>query len=238
MRLKLFFRRGWGVLLMGLLTMLLTAAALVAYRVGGPAHALRMFASAGFILTGIAAGGLRSRFGIAMTFGLAFGWLGDYALMQSGSNWFLAGLVFFLFGHLGYSAAQLMAGVKVRLASTSFPFILAPAVILALSVWSEVPETLHLRFWCVLYSFILVGMTALTVGRWGRPGGNLAAIGAVAFYASDICVALRTFGSSGKGIAVAGLMLYYGGQVMLASSILYSEPQAPDVSAEASLRKG
>ncbi len=228
MKARWFLGNGWAVLIVGVLTMALAVAALVAYRIGGPAHALRMAASAGFILTGVVAGGFRSRLGVAMVIGLFFGWWGDYALMQSGHKWFLAGVFFFLFGHLGYSAALLMAGVRLRLAALALPFLFVSSALLAHAVWREIPEALCLRFWCVLYALVLMGMTALAVGRWGRPGGNLAALGAVAFYVSDISVALRAFGSSGPAMAAAGLFLYYGGQVLLASSILYSEPRGSE----------
>jgi hypothetical protein len=63
-------------------------------------------------------------------------------------------------------------------------------------------------------------MLAASATPWKQPGGLLILVGAAAFYLSDIFLAYRLFGLWGEWAGAACLLFYFGGQTILASSIL------------------
>jgi len=216
-----------------LFTWVMVAASWWAWSTGkGPvAMWLRMGVSVGLILTGVAAGGLRSPYGRAILFGLFCGWWGDFFLSPDGPASFMAGLVAFLIGHVAYCGAFIIRRSRPYLAAAAFLAMLVPGGLLAWWLWPHFPA--GLRVPAVVYGLALSAMVALAVGTVPLPGGWLAAVGAVIFYVSDIGVAHMNFVGASRVIALGTVVLYILGQILLASSIAAcgakAEPASPDM---------
>lgn len=200
-------------------TWLMVFASCAAYSAGrSPLGAwLRLGASVGFVLTGLAAGGLNSRYGRAILIGLLLGWWGDFFLMHGGRAWFMAGLVAFLIGHVAYSCAFVFRRSRPRWAVAALLAMLVAGFFVAWWLWPHLPAGLHAP--AVAYGLAISVMVALAIGALPRPGGWLITIGAIVFYVSDMGVAYLSFVGSGRVILFVSMLLYYLGQTMLAASI-------------------
>lgn len=190
-----------------------------AYELANPAVAVRvkMAASTGYLLIALAAGALRSRYGIAMLLGLMCSWWGDLFLSFGGWGFFLAGLIAYLLGHAGFSCAYIIHRTRIRRSAICLAAFLLPAFLLGRWFWPGIPE--HLRLPTAAYIIVITCMVALACGTLQRPGGWLIVLGATAFFISDICVAHIYFINVTPVIAATALLLYYGGQTMLAGTI-------------------
>jgi len=178
---------------------------------------LRLAASAGFVLTGLAAGGLRSGYGRAILIGLFFGWWGDFFLIRGGTARFVAGLVAFLIGHLAYCSAFVMHRSRPRGAAAAFAGMMGAGVLLA---WWLLPHIdKPLRAPTIAYGLVISAMVALAIGTLPRAGGWVIAAGAVTFYVSDIGVGYLVFVGSSHTVALVSTVLYILGQTLLAASI-------------------
>jgi uncharacterized membrane protein YhhN len=188
-------------------------------------------ASAAFLVVAIACAPTRAYglIGFAgpsrwIALGLVLGAVGDILLMYPGDRAFLGGLVAFLGGHVAYVVA--FAGeVPVRLwpdapLSLIIPPIVAAAIALAW-LWRHLGK---MRVPVIAY---VVVITAMVIGAlvcaWGahapplRP--QVAAAGALLFFASDLSVARDRFVREGFVNRAWGLPAYYAGQLLFAWSI-------------------
>lgn len=195
------------------------AAALVAAELADVRWAYRLckvLASTGFVGLAVAAGALGHAYGIIMTMGLALAWIGDVCLLSPGARrGFTAGLAAFALAHVAYAAGFAQLGPRWAVAGVA-------AVVLALPGWRvlgwlapHVPARLQapVRFYVVVIS----AMLATAVGA-GAAGHGLAAVGALAFYLSDLFVARQRFVHPTPLNRLYGLPLYYGAQICLAWS--------------------
>ena len=178
----------------------------------------KMVASTGFVAVALAAGGTSSAWGRAMTAGTALCWVGDLVLPWS----FLAGLTTFLLAHLAFSLSFWLLGVSPKWSMASLA-ILAPAGLVAfVHLWPHMTPDVHLAI--LAYAIVITLMVAMAAGAFGKDGGILMPLGAVAFYVSDIFVVRGYLGLSTHHEGVIGVPLYYAGVVMLASSIAVHRP--------------
>lgn len=153
------------------------------------------------------------RYGVLLAIGLGLSALGDL-LLELPYDLFVFGLLAFLVAHLAYIAAAQAGGPPVR------PLYALPFVV-----------------WCGgLYLWLLPGMgdLALPVGVYVAVIGtmlwrmaartdatlltSLALAGAISFAASDSLIALRKFSGDFTGAREAIMVLYWLGQILLASS--------------------
>jgi uncharacterized membrane protein YhhN len=189
-------------------------------------YASKPIASLGFIAVALAGGGATGGdYGPWILVGLIFGAGGDVALMFEGDRAFLAGLVSFLIGHLAYVVA--FAHVVPVGAWATAPAI-APVVgaaVVAVYLW---PHLGKMKLPVVVYVLVITAMAigalaAVTTGErrlLDDDAALLLAVGALAFFASDIAVARQTFVASSFVNRAWGLPAYYGGQLLLAWSTL------------------
>ncbi|MGH0035818.1 MAG: lysoplasmalogenase [Myxococcota bacterium] len=176
-------------------------------------------ASAGFIAAALACGATESPYGLAILTALVLSMLGDVLLIPEGSGpFFLAGLVSFLLGHLGFAVAFVVSGV-------SLPGAAIAAVAIAGPVWAvlrwlrpHVPDDMKIPV--MAYVGVISAMVVTAAGATAAGGTPTMLAGAVLFYLSDLGVARDRFVSPGFGNGLVGLPLYYGAQVVLAVSIL------------------
>jgi hypothetical protein len=66
---------------------------------------------------------------------------------------------------------------------------------------------------------VLSSMVALAAGTFGLLGGVALVVGAVCFYISDLSVALDRFVSPGFKNKIWGTPLYFGAQLLFASTV-------------------
>ena len=175
----------------------------------------KMTASTGFLLMAWAAGAFNSRYGIAVFIGLFFSWWGDLFLALPGT--FLFGLVAFLIGHIAYSVAFLLWGVRWSGVGAGFAVLALPAV--GLFFWLNPHLGDDMRYSVYAYMIVITSMVALSVGAWRNGGTPIMVVAALMFWLSDICVARQQFVVDSMWNPLIGLPLYFGGQMVFAYSI-------------------
>lgn len=177
-------------------------------------------ASLAFVLLALAAGGLDSAYGRAVTAGLALCMLGDILLIPKSEKTFLAGMGAFAAGHAAYIAAFLTIGGPPGM------LIGIAAAVLVVTFGGVVrwlwPHLGSFRLPVAGYCLIIGAMAIASFMTISPAGGGpywIAAAGAAGFAVSDIAVARDQFVQPGFINRLWGLPLYYGAQLLLASSV-------------------
>lgn len=182
---------------------------------------LKPLASAGFVLTAVAAGATATPWGRIVLVGLLLGWLGDVLLIPKGAHAaFLGGLASFLLGHLAFAIAFLERGVSLAWLLVGLSLAAAPA--LATWAWlrGRVPPGMSVPVRA--YVSVISAMVACALGTFGQSPNGPLLVGAIAFAISDLAVARERFVAPGFANQAWGLPLYYGGQLLLAAATAVS----------------
>ncbi|MFA6240337.1 MAG: lysoplasmalogenase [Candidatus Hydrogenedentales bacterium] len=183
---------------------------------------LKMVAASGFIATALLAGATQTVYGRWLLAGLIFSWSGDLLLLSGNHANFLSGLVSFLIGHVCYAVAFWQYDTRRDIAGWGLVVLMLPGAMLVSAAWPNLSEALQLPV--IAYTAVISIMLALSFGTWKKPGFLLIIAGAVAFYLSDVCVARGRFIAPGAINGQIGLPLYFIGQVLLAASAAYVDP--------------
>lgn len=174
-------------------------------------------ASLAFIWAGVAAGALDSAYGQWVLAGLVLCLLGDVLLIPlERPAVFRAGVFAFLLGHVAYSAAFVTQPLDVF-------GLAAGAIVLAVVVYgvlrwlgTSLPADM---VWPVRIYMVVIGvMSTLACGVSAAGGPWAVAVGALAFTASDVSVARDRFVQQEFLNRAWGLPLYYGAQLLIAST--------------------
>jgi uncharacterized membrane protein YhhN len=176
----------------------------------------KVVASLAFLAVGIYAR-QPGAYGTWIVVGLALGVVGDIALLGDGKRAFLAGLGAFLFGHLAYVVA--MASVfspRQWIAAAGFYAILpvTVAAIALVMLWSRLGS---MRVPVIAYVVVIVTMV---IGALALRENHVLVAGASLFFASDLAVARDKFVGPSFANKLWGLPAYYGGQLLIAWSLL------------------
>jgi uncharacterized membrane protein YhhN len=202
-------------------TVLLVAILLVGEATGSwPLRAIsKPLASLGFILFALTSGALSAgNAGIAIVVALVLSAIGDVLLLWTARGPFLAGLIAFLLGHLGFGVAFLVMGVSPAGVGIS-AVVLLPIAGLAWVLFGR--RAGKLAGPVMAYIAVISVMVALAGGAaWLDPTPTRITllVAAVVFFASDLCVARDRFVSKGFENRVVGLPLYYGAQLLFAGA--------------------
>ncbi len=185
-----------------------------------PAAFAKLIASSAFVAIALRAGATETRFGRLILVGLALSWCGDMLLIGSSEVYFLTGLVAFLLAHIAYVSAFVAHGYR-----RSWVIAAAvPVTVIAIAVWSwlepHTPSNLSLPVRA--YIAVISLMVIFAVGTRGVRGSWLIVAGAALFFLSDLSVAALRIVQTDLATYVAGLPLYYAGQVCLALSVSQS----------------
>ena len=181
------------------------------------AYALaKAVAAAGFVWVGLAAGipqDTASRFVIV---GLVLSGVGDIALAFQAQLAFRLGTGAFALAHVAYAAAFVMRGVSI-------PWLVGAGTavsVVSVSVWGWLRPHLPHGMARLIGAYVLVcsAMAALAWSSYGAGASMTAAVGATAFYVSDLAVARERFVSHSVNDKLWGLPLYYLGQTLIAWS--------------------
>ncbi|HLA76971.1 MAG TPA: lysoplasmalogenase [Vicinamibacteria bacterium] len=173
---------------------------------------IKPLASLGFVVAALAQRASSSSYGRALLVAFALCWLGDVLLISRGRRGFRAGILAFLLGHLAFVAAFLIYGVDTRAAGAALAVTLVAGTVVGRWLLPRVP--LDLKPAVIAYVVVISIMVAIALGT-GRPP---IALGAGAFYLSDLSVARDRFVAPGFVNRAWGLPLYYGAQLVLAAT--------------------
>ena len=174
-------------------------------------------ASSGFVALGLAAGALHSAYGRSILFALVLCWFGDVLLIPQARQAFLVGLVSFLLGHLAFAFAFAQRGIALGLGAVALLAALASGLVFLLYCEPHVPAAL--RHPVRIYVAAISLMLACAAGTVAKAGDPSILLGALMFWLSDLAVARDRFIAPGPWNRLWGLPLYYGAQLVLASTV-------------------
>jgi len=187
-------------------------------RAAGARMVIKPIASTAFLLAAWAAGAMASPYGQVLMVALALSWLGDVLLLSYKPLGFLAGLGAFLCGHLAFAWAFWVRGADLNVAFVVVVGLAVPGVLVGRWLLPQTPQ--NMRVPVAVYMTVLSGMVALASATVAARGGALLAVAAVMFYLSDLAVALDRFVRPGFLHRSWGLPLYYGAQLLFASTVM------------------
>ena len=177
-------------------------------------------ASLAFIAVALSQGALGAGgFGVLMLTGLVFCAAGDVLLINRHERWFLAGMGAFALGHAAYIAAFVTQSPQMK------PLVYAAAIamtVVAVAVLRQLWGKLGaMKGPVAAYVAIISAMVIASVAASPAGGGYIWMLiaGAVGFAVSDIAVARDQFLKRAFVNRLWGLPLYYGAQLVLASSV-------------------
>ena len=174
-------------------------------------------ASLGFIVAAIGFGALESRYGKIVLLGLVLGAIGDVCLLGKAKQYFIAGLVSFLLGHVAYVVAFSTLPISVPQALIAAAVMAAVMVALARWVFPHAPD---MRVPIGVYMLVIAAMCVVAVGAGAAGAPWMIPVGALMFTVSDIFVVRDRFVAPGFINRLWGLPLYYAAQLIIAWSIM------------------
>jgi uncharacterized membrane protein YhhN len=174
-------------------------------------------ASLGFVMTALTSGTLDSNYGQWVLFALLFGMLGDLFLMGKSRGLFLAGLVSFLVGHLGYVVAFTVRELNGSWVLISMLFLLPVATLVWRWLSAHLPG--EMRTPVMVYIAVICAMVATGIGTVGHAMNWMLLLGTVLFFFSDIAVARERFVAPGLVNKLWGIPFYFAGQLLLAKTV-------------------
>lgn len=175
-------------------------------------------AAACFLWAALAWGALDSLYGRWILAGLALSACGDVLLIVPGrTRAFQIGIGAFLLGHVAYAGAFAALDLELRVLGVA-------SLLMGLVAWRTLRWLMpHVPsdFRAPVGAYVAVIGTMVVLAFAATAGGAppLAAIGALAFAASDLSVARDRFVAPGFSNAAWGLPLYFAAQLALASTV-------------------
>ncbi|KFH73209.1 hypothetical protein MVEG_00430 [Podila verticillata NRRL 6337] len=154
----------------------------------------------------------------AMMGAFVLGWIGDVLLIPS--RGFLPGLVSFLTGHAAFMIAFTFHGQDTLAGQKGAGFIVAMAAIVGPWLIPKIKNKI-MRGAVIAYMLVISGMVITAVGsvNCGHEFLPERIVGAIMFFLSDLFVARQHFVHKTVLNKWIGLPLYYGGQILLASTL-------------------
>jgi uncharacterized membrane protein YhhN len=175
-------------------------------------------ASTGFIAVALAAGALETPYGLTVLVALVLCWVGDVFLIPKGASaLFLVGLVSFLLGHVAFAVAFTLRGLDPLWLAVAAVLVLPPALVVLRWLRPHLPD--RMRVPVLAYVAVISLMVVTAVGAAALTGRAAIGVGAICFYLSDLHVARHRFVSQTFWNKSWGLPLYYGAQLILASTV-------------------
>lgn len=150
--------------------------------------------------------------------GLLLSFVGDALLIPKGRRLsFLAGLACFLCAHGAYCIAFVLKGTDTRAVTVGAAALVLAGVPLARWLFPHVDGPMRVPV--VAYVVTITAMVTLACGAWQGGARITLVIGAVLFYASDVCVARERFVQRALVNGIVGLPLYYAAQLLLVDGL-------------------
>ena len=184
----------------------------------GAARRLSKFAaSTAFVLLALSLHAAASTYGQLVLLALVLSWIGDVFLLSRRSVPFLSGLGAFLLAHVAFSVAFATGALSTSAFFIGLIFASAIGAITLHWLWGQ----LHAPYKAAVAAYVvaIVAMCTMAIAHSAASQSWSAAVGAVAFAASDISVARDRFVVSAFLNKAWGLPVYYAAQLLLAWSI-------------------
>ena len=175
-------------------------------------------AATAYIGAALAVGALDTAYGRMVLAALVLSWFGDVFLIPRGApRSFKAGVLSFLLGHVAFTLAFVLRGLDwLAVAVTAAA---AAVVAAALLRWLRPHLPRDLAAVVHVYVAVISLMLVAAAGTAVALGGAAIFVGALMFYVSDLAVARERFVASSFSNSAWGLPLYFGGQLVLASTV-------------------
>ena len=177
----------------------------------------KLAASTAFVLVALSLGAATSTYGQLVLLALVLSWIGDAFLLSNRSAAFLSGLGAFLLAHLAFSVAFATGALSTAAFFVSLVGAAAVGVITLRWLFGRLDAAFKVAV--AAYVGTIVAMCTLAIAHSAASRSWLAAVGAVAFAASDISVARDRFVVSEFLNRAWGLPVYYSAQLLLAWSV-------------------
>lgn len=177
----------------------------------------KISASTAFVLLALSLHAVASSYGQLVLLALALSWIGDAFLLSRRSVDFQFGLGSFLLAHVAFSVAFASGALSTSAFFVGLIFASAVGAITLHWLWGRLDARYKLAV--TAYVVAIVAMCTMAVAHSAASESWLAAIGALAFAASDISVARDRFVVSAFLNKAWGLPVYYSAQLLLAWSI-------------------
>lgn len=190
--------------------------------------ATKLCASTAFVLVGVGAFATDreagSRFVGTVLAGLVLGALGDAALLGRGKQWFMAGLVAFLVGHIAYVVAVNEVVLPSWWLHLAGPWAALPVAVGGVALIKLWPRLGSMKLPVILYVITIATMViaAIAVARANgsdNPHWYVFLAGASLFFVSDLAVARDRFVARTFANKAWGLPAYFSGQLLIAWSL-------------------
>jgi uncharacterized membrane protein YhhN len=175
-------------------------------------------AASAYIGAALALGALDTAYGRVVLAALMLSWFGDVFLIPRGApRSFKAGVLSFLLAHVAFALAFALRGLDWLVVAVAA--LVAAAVAAALLRWLRPHLPRDLAAAVHVYVGVISLMLVTAAGTAVALGGASIFIGALMFYVSDLAVARERFVASSLWNGAWGLPLYFGGQLVLASTV-------------------
>lgn len=168
-----------------------------------------------FVAAGLMSGVHVQEGGWFLLAGLSLSVIGDVFLVSEKKIYFLMGLSSFLFAHVAYCGAFIVLKKNMTTTLIAAPLVFLVGFFVARWLWPHVDA--KMRKPVVLYIATICTMVTLSFGVMLNGGGHLT-IAAVLFMISDVFVARHRFVKTEFINRLYGLPLYYGAQIIFATS--------------------
>lgn len=175
----------------------------------------KTLASLGFVALAFSRHPTSHSFGTAVFVGLCLSMVGDVLLLFADKRVFMGGIFAFLLGHIAFTIAFFVRGVAFGPLEGSLVIAL---LIGGLVLRWLLPHAGELKGAVILYVVVISVMVPAAIASAVQTGAIVPAVGALAFYVSDLSVARDRFVREGFVNRLWGLPLYYFAQVLLALS--------------------
>lgn len=177
----------------------------------------KLAASTAFVLAALSLGAATSTYGQLVLLALVLSLIGDAFLLSDRSAAFLSGLGAFLLAHVAFSVAFATGALSTTAFLVSLVGAATVSVITLRWLWGRLDAAFKVAV--AAYVGTIFAMCTLAIAHSAASRSWLAAVGAVAFAASDISVARDRFVVSEFLNRAWGLPVYYSAQLLLAWSV-------------------
>jgi uncharacterized membrane protein YhhN len=177
----------------------------------------KLAASTAFVFLALSLHAVASSYGQLVLLALVLSWIGDAFLLSRRSAPFQLGLGSFLLAHIAFSVAFASGALSTGAFFVGLIFASAVGAITLRWLWGRLDAPYKVAV--TAYVVAIVAMCTMAIAHSAASESWLAAVGALAFAASDISVARDRFVVSAFLNKAWGLPVYYSAQLLLAWSI-------------------
>jgi uncharacterized membrane protein YhhN len=180
-------------------------------------YLFKPLAAVAFVWLALALGATQTGYGQWLLAGLLCCLAGDLLLMPDSDNFFLAGLIAFLCGHLFYAVTFL----QLPLNATGMALTTVPAIFLLVLAlrWLMPHVEQKMKLPVTVYTLVITAMLCCAGNSAGQDAALLIISGAWGFAISDLAVARRQFVKPSRWNGLWGTPLYFFSQMLLAYSV-------------------